>query len=116
MQAPLRKGKKEETLGRAKGVKRTGRSLLFAILLVAIVVGSSLIYTSERVAVEAMLTRNLAYEKQLRAIEKRTQWLVYEVTQLEATGHLGEAAGRLGMRPLQWQRVFVISGARKDKP
>lgn len=113
MQAPLRKGKKEETLGRAKGVKRTGRSLLFGIVLVAIVVASSLVYTSERLLVERMLKQNLAYEKKLETIQKRTDWVVYEVARLEAIEHLSQEARNLGMKPIEWQQVYVIVSAEE---
>lgn len=112
MQAPLRKGKREETLGRAKGVKRTGRSLLFAIVLVAIIVSSSLIYTSERLIVEAMAKQNLACKKQLEAIQKRADRLTYEVAQLEAFDRLTAVATELGLVPIDWEKVYVIKGSQ----
>lgn len=115
MQAPLRKGKKKETLGRAKGVKRTGRSLLFAITLVAIIVGSSLIYTSERLLAEAMAQHNHVLKKRLEAIQKRTDWLTYEVTKLEAFDRLTKGAAELGLTPIDWESVYVIKSRGDEK-
>ena len=116
MQAPLRKGKKEETLGRAKGVKRTGRSLLFGILLLAIVAVSSLSYTWERLTVESMLKDNLILEKRLELVKTRTERLTYDVTCLETLSRVDSVAkAELGMVPLRWDDVVVIESIGTDK-
>ncbi|MFH1220060.1 MAG: hypothetical protein V1694_06360 [Candidatus Eisenbacteria bacterium] len=108
MQAPLRRGKKE-TLGRANGVKRTGRSLLFGLLLVGLVTISSLIYTSERLLVESMLKENQALENTLELVEKRTERLSYEVASLSSVKRIQDAAtAGLSMAPLDWKDVVVI--------
>jgi hypothetical protein len=115
MQAPLRKGKKEETLGRAKGVKRTGRSLLFGILLFALIAASSLAYTWERQVVETMLIENLLLERRLTLIQRRAEKLTFEVTGLESLGRIRQVAkAELGMADLDWDDVIVIEskGAR----
>jgi hypothetical protein len=115
MQAPLRKGKKEETLGRAKGVKRTGRSLLFGILVLGIVAVSSLAYTWERLVVESMLRRNLELEKQLDLISKHATRLSYEVAELEALNRIEPiAAATLGMSVLSWDDVIVIENVGNE--
>jgi hypothetical protein len=109
MQAPLRKGKKRETLGRAKGVKRTGRSLLFGLLLIGIVTTSSLFYTWERLLVEGMLSDNLLLENQLELLRSKAERLSCEVTRLEAIPRLELIArSRLGMNPMDWNAVIVI--------
>jgi cell division protein FtsB len=109
MQAPLRLGKKEETMGRANGVTRTGRSLLFGLLLVAVIAASSLFYTWERLVVESMLQENLAIEKRLDLIEQRAEVLSHQVTSLEALKRIEpEAKSRLGMVPLEWKDVIVV--------
>jgi hypothetical protein len=115
MQAPLRKGKREETLGRAKGVKRTGRSLLFGILLFALIAASSLAYTWERQVVETMLIENLLLERRLTLIQRRAEKLTFEVTGLESLGRIRQVAkAELGMADLDWDDVIVIEskGAR----
>jgi hypothetical protein len=109
MQAPLRKGKKEETLGRAKGVMRTGRSLLFGLLLIGIATLSSLVYTWQRLVVESMLDANLNLETRLDLIEKKTETLKCEVAALEAMERVDTLArGGFGMVPLSWKDVIVI--------
>jgi hypothetical protein len=109
MQAPLRKGKKEETLGRAEGVTRTGRSLLFGLLLIAIATVSSLVYTWERLVVESMLRRNAALARQLELVEKRSEVLAYSVARLEArTRIVPVAEAKFGMTLLDWDDVIVI--------
>jgi hypothetical protein len=113
MQAPLRKGKKEETLGRAKGVTRTGRSLLFGLLLAALVAFSGLVYTWQRLVVETMLTGNLALEKHLELIEKTTETLECEVAALEAGERIEVLAqGRFKMAPLCWSDVVVVEAVK----
>jgi hypothetical protein len=113
MQAPLRKGNKEETLGRAKGVTRTSRSLLFGLLMVGLAALSSLIYTWQRLVVESMLAENLSREKRLGLIEKRTERLKSEISGLEAAGRIEALAGAgLGMMPLEWNEVVVIEQVR----
>jgi hypothetical protein len=113
MQAPLRKGKREETLGRAKGVKRTGRSLLFGILLLALIAASSLAYTWERQVVETMLSENLLLERRLTLIQRRTEKLNFEVTGLESLGRIRRVAKvELGMTDLDWDDVVVIESKR----
>jgi hypothetical protein len=113
MQAPLRKGKKEETLGRAKGVTRTGRSLLFGLLLVGLITLSSLAYTWERLTVETMLDTNAHLREQLELIQKRTEIIQYEVAQLEAAARVEAAArSRIGMKPLDWSDVIVLDVAK----
>lgn len=115
MQAPLRKGKREETLGRAKGVKRTGRSLLFGILLVAVIAVSGLAYTWERLVVESMLKRNLELERHLGLVNKHTTGLTCEVSGLEALNRIGPiAASRLGMSALSWDDVIVIEDTEAE--
>ena len=116
MQAPLRKGKKEETLGRAEGFTRTGRSLLFGLLLIAIATVSSLVYTWERLVVESMLRENTALAKQLELVEERSEILAYRVTRLEARSRIVPVAeARFGMTPIDWDDVIVIEavGARR---
>jgi hypothetical protein len=109
MQAPLRKGKREETLGRAKGVKRTGRSLLFGLLLVALVAASSLLYTWERLRVESMLNENLMSEKQLDLVRTKAERLESEVVELESLNSIElVATSRLGMTRIDWDDVIVI--------
>jgi len=109
MQAPLRKGKKEETLGRAEGVTRTGRSLLFGLLLLGITALSSLVYTWQRQVVESMLESNLRLEKQLEATEKKIETLEFEVAALGALSRIEvRAAGQLNMVPLCWDDVVII--------
>lgn len=109
MQAPLRKGNKEETLGRAKGVTRTGRSLLFGLLLLGLAAVSSLVYTWQRQVVESMLTSNLNLEKRLEAIKKETEILECEVVALEALDRIESLAqGKLHMASLCWDDVVVI--------
>jgi cell division protein FtsL len=112
MQAPLRKGKKEETLGRAHGVTRTGRSLLFGLLLVSIVALSSLTYTWQRLVVESMLGDNHALEKRLDATLKNASKLECEVAELEALDRIeSRARNELGMTPIHWDDVIVIEEA-----
>jgi cell division protein FtsL len=109
MQAPLRKGKREETLGRAKGVKRTGRSLLFGLLLVALVAASSLLYTWERLRVESMLEQNLLREKRLDLVRTKTEGLASEVVGLESLSRIElVATSKLGMALMDWDDVIVI--------
>jgi len=113
MQAPLRKGKKEETLGRAKGVKRTSRSLLFGLMLVAIGSAASLAYTWERLVVEAMSQENLALETRLDLIRKHNRRLSCEVAALESMERLNRLAReRLNMAELDWSNVVVIETVR----
>jgi cell division protein FtsL len=113
MQAPLRKGKKEETLGRAKGVMRTGRSLLFGLLLLGLAALSSLLYTWQRQVVESMLERNLDLEKRLAAVTEEVEILDLEVAALGALQRIEDlAAVRLHMVPLCWDDVVVIERAR----
>jgi len=108
MQAPLRRGKKE-TLGRANGIKRTGRSFLFGFLLVVLVTVSSLIYTWERLLVERMLRENLTLENSLDLIQKRTERLSFEVATLSGLGRIEEAASTgLGMASMDWKDVIVV--------
>jgi hypothetical protein len=113
MQAPLRKGKKEETLGRAKGVMRTGRSLLFGLLLVGLAALSSLLYTWQRQVVESMLDTNLSREKRLERIQKEMETLECEIAALKAPGRIETLAMReLDMIPLCWRDVVVIEDGR----
>jgi hypothetical protein len=113
MQAPLRKGNKEETLGRAKGVKRTGRSLLFGLLLLGLAALSSLLYTWQRQVVESMLESNLNLEKRLEAVTKETEILEFEVAGLGSISRIEILAkGRLDMVPLCWDDVVVIEKVR----
>jgi hypothetical protein len=115
MQAPLRKGKREETLGRAKGVKRTGRSLLFGIIVLALIAASSLAYTWERLVVETMLRENLSLEKRLDLVRKRTLKLDCEVAGLEGIGRIREkATAELGMADIDWADVVVIEKQGAD--
>jgi cell division protein FtsL len=109
MQAPLRKGKKEETLGRAKGVMRTSRSLLFGLLLVGLAASSSLVYTWQRLVVEEMLDVNFNREKQLELVEKNIETLKCEIAALETLERIETLARcRLDMVPLCWDDVVVI--------
>ena len=109
MQAPLRKGKKEETLGRAEGVTRTGRSLLFGLLLLGLATLSSLIYTWQRQVVESMLADNLRREKRLEAVMKEMETLEFDVAALGTLSRIEVLAkGRLHMVPLCWDDVVVI--------
>jgi predicted nucleic acid-binding protein len=113
MQAPLRKGKREETLGRARGVTRTGRSLLFGLSLVGMITLSSLVYTWERLTVETMLNVNMGLKEQLELVKKRTEILQYDVARLEASTRIEEAACKgMGMKPLDWKDVIVIDLAK----
>ena len=109
MQAPLRKGKKEETLGRAEGVTRTGRSLLFGLLLIVLATVSSLVYTWERLVVESMLGRNAALARQMELIEERSEILACSVTRLEARRRIVPVAeADFGMTLVDWDDVIVI--------
>jgi cell division protein FtsB len=109
MQAPLRKGKKEETLGRARGVKRTGRSLLFGLVLLAVAAASSLTYTWERLIVESMLIENQMLEAQLDLIRNRSETLSFEVAELRSLARIRERAEReLGMSVVCWDDILVI--------
>jgi hypothetical protein len=108
MQAPLRRGNKE-TLGRANGVKRTGRSLLFGLLLVALVTASSLAYTWERLQVERMLKQNMALEGTLDLVQKRAEILSCDVASLSGIRRIEDTAtADLGMVTLDWKDVIVI--------
>jgi cell division protein FtsL len=108
MQAPLRRGNKE-TLGRANGIKRTGRSFLLGSLLVVLVTISSLVYTWERLLVERMLSENLTLENTLDLIQKRTERLSFEVATLSGLGRIEEAASTgLGMASMEWKDVIVV--------
>ena len=108
MQAPLRRGKKE-TLGRANGVKRTGRSLLFGLLLIVLVTVSSLAYTWERLLVERMLRQNQDLENTLELVQKRTERLSFEVASLAGVHRISESAtADLGMVSIDWKDVVVI--------
>lgn len=110
MQAPLRRGKKE-TLGRANGVKRTGRSLLFGLALVSLVTISSLVYTSERLIVESMLKENEARQNTLDLIKKRTEKLAFDVASLRSITRITSAvAADSSMVPLDWEDVIVLEG------
>ena len=109
MQAPLREGKKEETLGRADGITRTGRSLLFGLLLIVIATVSSLVYTWERLVVESMLRENITLARKLDLIQKRSEILACEVTRLGARTRIATLAeSDLGMTSLDWDDVIVI--------
>ncbi|MGD9140225.1 MAG: hypothetical protein PVJ42_01660 [bacterium] len=109
MQAPLRKGKEGETLGRANGIKRTGRSFLLGLLLVALAAVSSLFYTWERLTVETQLDRNFELETELEMVRNQTEILAYEVAVLECAPRLENVArGKLGMDDLNWEFVYVI--------
>ena len=116
MQAPLRRGKKE-TLGRANGVKRTGRSLLFGLALVSLVTISSLVYTSERLIVESMLKDNEARENALQLIQKRTEKLAFDVASLGSIARIKSVvAADSSMVALDWKDVIVVkehAGAQK---
>jgi hypothetical protein len=113
MQAPLRKGNREETLGRAKGVTRTGRSLLFGLLLLGIVTFSSLVFTWQRQVVESMLEHNLGLEKQLEGIQSDNEVLQCDVVSLGALGRIETLAERrLRMEPLNWNDVVVMESVR----
>ncbi len=112
MQAPLRNGKKE-TLGRARGVKRTGRSLLLIIMIIAIVVVSGLAYTRERVEVERLLLSCANYEREIKELRQSIDLLVYEISSLEEIGRIETVAYEsLGMIPIDWKTVYVFD-ARK---
>jgi cell division protein FtsL len=114
MQAPLRRGKKE-TLGRANGVKRAGRSFLLGSFIVALVTISSLAYTWERLLVERMLRQNLALENTLELIQKRTERLSFEVAALSGLTRIEEAAAvDLGMASMDWEDVIVVRGYLGD--
>jgi hypothetical protein len=109
MQTPLRKGKKEETLGRAEGITRTGRSLLFGLLLIAVITVSCLVYTWERLVVESMLREKWTLARRLELIEKRSSILAHEVNLLKArTRVMPLAQADLGMAPVDWEDVIVI--------
>ena len=111
MQAPLRRGR-TETLGRANGVKRTGRSLLFGLILVVMVTASGMVYTWERLLVERMLRENLVLENKLELIQKRTEGLAFEVAAMSGLTRIQEAAAdALGMTSLDWKDVIVVSGS-----
>ena len=111
MQAPLRRGR-TETLGRANGVKRTGRSLLFGLILVVMVTTSGMVYTWERLLVERMLRENLVLENKLELIQKRTEGLAFEVAAMSGLTRIQEAAAdALGMTSLDWKDVIVVSGS-----
>jgi len=108
MLAPLRRGK-NETLGRANGVTRTGRSLLFGLVLVGLVTASSILYTSERLVVESMLEENLSRENALELIHKRTEKLAYDVASLAGIRRIQEAMARdSSMVVLDWKDVVAI--------
>jgi hypothetical protein len=112
MQAPLREGKKEETLGRAEGVTRTGRSLLYGLLLIALAAASSLLYTWERLVVESMLEENSVLEEELILTQKRTEKLACEVTELGSLKRIEPIArSGPGMVPIDWEDVVVIESA-----
>jgi len=112
MQAPLRKGKEGETLGRAKGITRTRRSFLLGLLLLGIATATSVFYTWERLTVESMLSVNSRLESELECVRNQTEMLSYEVTLLESAPRLEAAALRdLGMKSLNWEFVYVIGGA-----
>jgi hypothetical protein len=112
MQAPLRKGKKGETLGRANGVKRTGRSFLLGLLLLGIAAVSSLFYTWERLKVESMLASNHELESELELVRNQKELLSCEVAVLESAPRLESAArGRLGMGEIDWECVYMIEAA-----
>ncbi len=109
MQTPLRKRGKRETQGRAKGIKRTGRSFLFGLLLLGIVTTSGLFYTWERLTVESALSRNLEIEERLEFVRSRTELLSYEIASLESAGRIEALArGRMGMKGIDWRDVLVI--------
>ena len=108
MQAPLRRGR-EETLGRANGVKRTGRSLLFGLLVVGLISISSIVYTSERLLVEAMLKENLVLEGARELARTRTDRLAFEVAALASLARISEAVSAdSSMVSLDWNDVIVI--------
>ena len=108
MQAPLRRGKKE-TLGRANGVKRTGRSLLFGLALVSLVTVSSIVYTSERLIVESLLKDNQAREKALELIQKRSEKLAFDVASLASIKRINSVvATDSSMAALDWEDVIVV--------
>jgi cell division protein FtsL len=110
MQAPLRRGNKE-TLGRANGVKRTGRSLLFALLVVGLVTASSIVYTWQRLMVEAMLARNMEMENTRDLVQKRTERLSAEVAALASSARIREVSTTdSSMIALDWKDVIVIEG------
>ena len=110
MQAPLRRGNKE-TLGRANGVKRTGRSLLFALLVVGLVTASSIVYTWQRLMVEAMLARNQEMENTRDLVEKRTERLSADVAALAGLSRVMEAStSDSAMVAIDWKDLIVIEG------
>jgi hypothetical protein len=114
MQAPLRKGKKGETLGRANGIKRTGRSFLLGLLLVGTAAVSSLFYTWERLTVESQLDHNFELETELELVRNQTEMLAYEVAVLECSPRLETVARKeLGMDELDWEFVYVIEGTEE---
>jgi hypothetical protein len=109
MQAPLRKGKKGETLGRANGITRAGRSFLLGLALIGAASISCLFYTWERLKVEAMLSHNFELEKELDLVRNRTDLISYEVAVLDCAPRLEEVARRkLGMSEINWEYVYVI--------
>ena len=109
MQAPLRKGKKGETLGRANGVKCTGRSFLLGLLLLGIAAVSSLVYTWERLTVESRLSHNYELESELELVRNQTEMLSYEVAVLECAPRVEDVARRkLGMEEIDWELVYMI--------
>ncbi len=114
--APLRTGKKEETLGRAT-TKRTGRSLLFGITIVmAAATAAGLVYTWERLKVETMLEENLALEKKVEEIRSSAEALYFEVATLEASGRIEKiATERLGMKKLNWENVVIVRDGGRNK-
>jgi hypothetical protein len=115
MLAPLRRGKKE-TLGRADGITRTGRSLLFGVVLVVLVTASGLLYTSERLVVEQMLRDNLDRENTLQLIQKRTENLAYDVASLASIKRIrGALAQDSSMVALDWKDVVVVDGRPGDR-
>jgi hypothetical protein len=111
MLAPLRRGKKE-TLGRANGVTRTGRSLLFGLVLVVLVTASSILYTSERLVVESMLKENLSRENTLELVQKRTEKLACDVAALASIRRIRQEIARdSSMVALDWKDVVVVEHA-----
>ncbi|MGQ9603743.1 MAG: hypothetical protein ACUVUU_05975 [bacterium] len=114
MQAPLQNGRKE-TLGRARGVKRTGRSLLLIILIIALVVVSGLTYTRERVEVERLLLQCSNLERQVQELRQSIDLLVHETASLERLSRIEVIAQQsLGMIPLDWKMVYVVE-EREEK-
>lgn len=112
MQAPLRNGKKE-TLGRARGVKRTGRSLLLLILMIGLVVVSGLTYTRERMEVEQLLIRCARLERQVKEVQQSIDLLTFEVASLEDLSRIEKVAQEdLGMAPIDWKKVYVLESGK----